>query len=340
MELHELPLKLILAHIAVWLCFALFLIYPSIEFGRKTPTDIPINIGLTIVIFYINYFYLVPNFLLRKKLNTYIFWSFFTITLTILISNYFSVPPFEDRMPPFGREPRSRILRQPLIFTLIFIIPFTVSTVLKMYAEWRKNEELRKVTEKEKINSELQFLKTQLNPHFLFNSLNTIYSLSVKKSSDTSEAILNISELMRYMLYEANRELVPLEKEVNYLKNYIQLQRLRLPDGESVKLKINGDAQGKLIAPLLFIAFIENAFKYGTDFQGNTDIEICLEILDSSIKLYVKNIVGAYVSKEGSSGVGIVNVENRLKLLYPNTHELDIKNDGTYYTVFLRVILK
>lgn len=237
------------------------------------------------------------------------------------------------------RRPNSGSFRQTLMFIMLFGIPFAVSTALKVYAEWKKNEDLRIVTEKEKINSELQFLKTQLNPHFLFNSLNTIYSLSVKNSSDTPEAIMNISELMRYMLYEANREKVPLNKEISYLKNYVQLQRLRLSTEAKVKLKVNGDPEGKAIAPLLFIAFIENAFKYGTDFQGNTEIKINLDVSEESIDLYVLNIIGAHQSKEGSSGVGIANVKNRLNLLYPNRHQLDITNDGEYYKVHLHLNL-
>ncbi|MBG47555.1 MAG: sensor histidine kinase [Pseudozobellia sp.] len=335
MVLEKFSIKSILAHVAVWGCFTLFLLYPSITEGRRTPSDIPAKLCLTIALFYVNYFLLVPHFLLKKKTVLYISLSILLLFITTYVSETFFRPQFIDHLPRIPRGPKPEGFRQPLIFILLFCVPFVVSTILKVYGEWKSNDDLRKVTEKEKINSELQFLKTQLNPHFLFNSLNTIYSLSVKNSSDTSEAILNISELMRYMLYEANREKVPLEKEINYLKNYVQLQRLRLPEGESVKLKINGNTHGKLIDPLLFIAFIENAFKYGTDFQGNTDIEINLEIKEQSISLNVANIIGAYVGKEGSSGVGIENVKNRLKLLYPKTHELTIEDDGKYYRVHL-----
>ncbi|WP_245726493.1 sensor histidine kinase [Pricia antarctica] len=225
------------------------------------------------------------------------------------------------------------------MFIMLFCVPFTVSTVIKVYGEWRKNEDLRKATEKEKIDSELRFLKTQLNPHFLFNSLNTIYSLSVKKSDETPEAIMNISELMRYMLYEANRDKVPLAKEINYLKSYVQLQRQRLSRDANLKLKISGKEEGKMVAPMLFIVFIENAFKYGTDFQGKTDIEINLSIKDRSICLYVKNIIGAHQSREGSSGIGIENVRNRLNLLYPDAYDLTIGDNGVHYEVNLHLNL-
>ena len=206
--------------------------------------------------------------------------------------------------------------------------------------EWQKNEDLRKLVEKEKIQSELQFLKSQLNPHFLFNSLNTIYSLSVKQSPDTSEAVINLSELMRYMLYEADKKLVPLGKELEYIKSYVALQRLRLSNSENVTLKISGEEKGKFVPPLLFISFIENAFKYGTDYNGKTFVKINLSINNECINLHVTNIIGTFKAKSESSGVGLENVKNRLNYLYPHSHVLLIKDDGKTYEVNLTLNLK
>ncbi|SHJ56450.1 sensor histidine kinase [Pseudozobellia thermophila] len=340
MGLEKPQIRQIAAHFVVWAFFAIFLMYPTIAQGRRLPTDIPSRLGLAILIFYINYFFLVPQFLLKKRTRIYVVLSLVLLVGISYVSDFFFKPQFiENLRPNLPKRPGFGSFRQSLMFIMIFGIPFAVSTIIKVYAEWKKNEDLRIVTEKEKINSELQFLKAQLNPHFLFNSLNTIYSLSVKNSPDTPEAVMNISELMRYMLYEANREKVPLNKEISYLKNYVQLQRLRLSTEAKVKLKIKGDPEGKAIAPLLFITFIENAFKYGTDFQGNTEIEINLDISEASIDLYVLNLIGAHQGKEGSSGVGIENVKNRLNLLYPDSHELNITNDGEYYEVRLHLNL-
>ncbi|GLU45305.1 hypothetical protein Musp01_29290 [Muricauda sp. NBRC 101325] len=217
--------------------------------------------------------------------------------------------------------------------------PIFISGLLRMYVEWRKNEDLRQVVEKEKVSSELQFLKTQLNPHFLFNSLNAIYSLSVKNSSNTSEAIISLSELMRYMLYEADKERVPLAKEIDYIKNYVQLQRLRLSDSVNVKLKISGDERDKEVPPLLFISFIENAFKYGTDYTGKTFVNINISINQNNIVLRVENKIGVQRKQNKNSGVGLENIKNRLRLLYPNTHELNITDNGENYIVNLTLNL-
>ena len=215
-------------------------------------------------------------------------------------------------------------------------IPYVISAILRMYVEWKRNENLRLSVEKENIKSELQFLKAQLNPHFLFNSLNTIYALSVKKSPDTSEAIVDLSELMRYMIYEADKDLVPLNKELDYIKSYIQLQRLRLSDSENVSLKITGEDRGRAVPPLL----IENAFKYGTDYKGKTYVKISLIITDASIYLNVKNKIGIFREPTKNSGIGLENIRNQLELIYPGLHNLEVSNDGQDYEVSLTIYQK
>ncbi|MEP4947033.1 MAG: histidine kinase, partial [Flavobacteriaceae bacterium] len=161
----------------------------------------------------------------------------------------------------------------------------------------------------------------------------------VKKSPDTSDAIINLSELMRYMLYEADKGFVPLKKELEYIQNFVKLQRLRLSHSENVKLKISGEYRGKIIPPLLFISFIENAFKYGTDFEGKTNVRINLSINDHSLHLYVMNKIGVFKKKSKNSGVGLTNIKNRLNLLYPDSHELVVNNDGKIYEINLTLKL-
>ncbi len=239
-------------------------------------------------------------------------------------------PPNFSRERPFG----NRYLRE-FITVLNLSVPFFLSAFLRLYQEWKKNEDLRQLVENEKVNSELQFLKTQLNPHFLFNSLNAIYTLSVKKSGDTSEAIIALSELMRYMLYEADKDKVPLGKELEYIKNYVQLQRLRLSDSSNVKLRISGEERNKEIPPLLFISFIENAFKYGTDYEGKTYVDISFFIQNGSIFFKVENKIGVHRKNDKNSGVGLENIKNRLKLLYADSHDLRIKEEGGTYVVQL-----
>ncbi|WP_406684548.1 histidine kinase [Seonamhaeicola sp. MEBiC1930] len=221
----------------------------------------------------------------------------------------------------------------------LLLLIFALSTSVKLGMEWFKSEKQRVLTESQKVTSELSFLKAQLNPHFLFNSLNSIYSLAHKQSKDTTNAIVLLSDLMRYMIYEANKELVPLEKEVNYIKNYISLQLLRLKDSSNVKVNVRGNLNYN-IEPLLLISFIENAFKYGTDFKGKTNIIIRLIIEDEYLKLYVYNSVSYQQPKPKSSGIGLENIKNRLKLLYPKQHTFEIISEKDSYEVNLKLKLK
>jgi sensor histidine kinase YesM len=333
--------QLILIHIGVWALFYGFFLFPFFFQLRQVPPDLPIRLVLTVVLFYLNYFLLVPYILLKKNTMTYIAICVLLVVLAGLSIHIGFVP--EPNLPPFIRNDLEFHGPNPFIgqfFTMINLsTPIFISGLLKMYVEWRKNEDLRKKVENEKVSSELQFLKTQLNPHFLFNSLNTIYSLSVKSSNYTSDAVMSLSELMRYMLYEADKDRVPLRKELEYIKNYVQLQKLRLSDSANVLLKMSGEDKGKEVPPLLFISFIENAFKYGTDYQGKTYVKINLKIEPNRIFFMVENKIGVHIKKQKSSGVGLENIKNRLRLLYPKNHELKIFDDGSTFRVELGLLL-
>ena len=332
-----------LAHLIIWAGIGILIFYPIQSQARPVPSDLIANFGVAIVLFYLNYFYFVPRLLLVRSILTYVITSLFLIIgIAILISWILpfslpdNIPHFPRNMPPPRRNRISPVFSMSII---VIGIPYIISIIFRVYSEWKKNEALREIIEKKKMQSELQFLKTQLNPHFLFNSLNAIYALSYKNSPDTSQAIVNLSELMRYMIYEADKDLVPLDKELEYIKNYVQLQLLRLSDSENVSLHISGEDKGKYIPPLLFISFIENAFKYGTDYKGRTDVKIELSIDKESIHLNIINKIGVFKEPSKNSGVGLENVRNRLKLLYPVTHKLTVQNDGKFYTVDLTLML-
>ncbi len=355
MVLEKKHINQFLIHFFLWASFCTFFLSPYIFEFRSAPEGLHVRFISIMVLFYVNYFFLVPRILLKRTTLTYVLVCLLLISLIGLAINL-GYPPNPSRLLEYSAKPTlpsgfpkpyldrvSRIRKNPffnqLIIMTILSAPLFASALLRVYIEWRKNEDLRKKVENEKTHSELQFLKTQLNPHFLFNSLNAIYSLSAKNSKDTSEAIINLSELMRYMLYEANKNLVPLGKELEYIKNYVKLQRLRLSDSVNVTLKISGEDRNKVIPPLLFISFIENAFKYGTDYEGRTYVQINLSIENGSIHFMVENKIGPYTKQKGSSGVGLENVKNRLNLLYPESHELEVTNNGEAYTVILNLYL-
>lgn len=315
------------------------------------PQDFIIRSCILITAFYLNYSLLVPSLLLNKKaplffLALFAFGLFFIYIMEVTLPkpgfmppNDFNYPEKQNLIP--HKKPSPFLLNFRGFFPSggVLLLIFALSTSVKLGLEWFKSEKLRIEIESQKVNSELSFLKAQLNPHFLFNSLNSIYSLANKQSKDTPNAIVILADLMRYMIYEANRELVPLEKEIDYIRNYMSLQLLRLKDSSNVKINIHGNLNFS-IEPLLLISFIENAFKYGTDFKGKTNILIKITIEDAHLKLYVQNSVSHQQPKSENSGVGLENIKNRLKLLYPNQHTIDIKNQKNSYEVTLILKLK
>ncbi len=310
------------------------------------PTNVYIFWLVLVLIFYINYFILVPKLLLKHKILFYVIIVLIIATTVYVMGhefrpdtmlNQFRPNLLLNRLEGERKAPPFFVKYSKLITVLLF---FAISTSLRLALEWYKNEKQKVLMQSEKVNTELSFLKAQLNPHFLFNSLNSIYALANKKSDDTSEAIITLSELMRYMIYETDRALVPLEDELNYIKNYISLQTLRIKDSIGVRFNMHGSLDHK-IEPLLLISFIENAFKYGTDFTGKTDIRIKMTVEDEHLIFEVINHISSLRKKnEHNSGVGLHNIKNRLNLLYPNNHELIITDENDHFRVFLTLKLK
>ena len=334
-------------HILIWVIFFAISaseIYMKIGF---LPNDFFFKFSIFLVAFYLNYYIFVPKIFLKKKFLFYIITVlFFSLSFTFLIE-YILLKPlnplnnYREGFPKNFPKPRNSNFHflKSLPTIVIFLLLNTLSTSIKLGLEWYKTEKERVLIASQKVNSELSFLKAQLNPHFLFNTLNSIYALANKKSDDTTVAVVTLSELMRYMIYEANEKTVLLEKEIDYIKNYISLQLLRLKDSSGVRVNIHGSLSYK-IEPLLLISFIENAFKYGTDFNGKTDIKIKITIKDNLLNLYVYNTSSHQKAKTENSGVGLKNIKNRLKLLYPNSHTLEIEDDKKSYTVNLVIKLK
>ncbi len=205
-----------------------------------------------------------------------------------------------------------------------------LSAVLKFVTDWFLNEKIKSNLENEKLLSELAFLKSQINPHFLFNSLNNIYSLAYQKSDKTPQAILKLSEIMRYMLYESNEDKVDLADEIRYLENYIELQKLRFKDNSYIKFEIIGEAKDQKITPLVLISFVENAFKHGIATDKAVPISILLNI--ESGKIFFKTInKKSNQNKDETGGIGLQNVRRRLDLLYKDKYELLIEDKNDIY---------
>lgn len=330
--------KQIMLHVSIWAVFICFVLMQT----RVQSEDFLINIVLVLIVnvslFYINYSYLVTQFLLKNKILLYIIF-----VLVLVGVSMFVLMQLEQSFKPEFERPRPRpnsIINFKLIGPFVFNILLIVTGIaFKIYVEWNKNERTKKVIQSQKFSTELHFLKHQLSPHFLFNSLNSIYSLTTQKSNDAPEAVITLSELMRYMLYETNSEFVSLGRELGYVQNYLKLQRLRIANNKDVTLNIHGPIKNQKIRPLLFISFIENAFKHGTDYAGNTEVKIEINIDEDDLKFTCINSIGSRNTDKDSSGIGLQNTKERLEFLYPKKHVLNIEEKDNRFIVNLELKL-
>jgi len=297
-----------------------------------------INVIFYAIIIYLNLWVLIPKFLSQKKTLTYIALLVFAVLLITPIK----VVVFYFLFGLFTENQDEILNKRELFFVSSFFIAIA-STFWSIIMDWWKHQKEKKILETRNMQSELNFLKSQINPHFLFNTLNSLYAHTLKKSDDAPEIVLKLSEMMRYMLYECNERQVSLSKELNYMKNYIDLERLRQGKKVNIKMEIEGEVEDQLIAPLLFIPFIENCFKHGLNHhlnQGYIDIKII--VFDDTVNFYIKNSKPIHKPKQlhpNSGGIGLVNVKRRLELIYPNNYELDIDESPTTYTVSLDIEL-
>ena len=215
-----------------------------------------------------------------------------------------------------------RLLLSTFITNGFFIF---LSTVYKFTIDWFFNEKEKTELERQRLTAELAFLKSQINPHFLFNSLNNIYSLAYQKSEATPDAILKLSEIMRYMLYESNDNRVALEKEITYLQSFIELQKLRFKGKAHVILEVEGQIQNQNIVPLILISFVENAFKHGLATNKDHPIVINISVFEDNLLFTIKNKKNEQ-NKDQTGGIGMVNVVRRLDLTYPEKYKLSVEN--------------
>ncbi len=319
-------------HIIVWTAILLFFMYIAGD-GKITHKTIVIFLffGLiNISVFYINYLLILPTFLDSKKY----LWGGIAIVFLIFISAFVKCALayyFYDLV--LVRGPQKKVMgfweyySSAAIFSAFFVF---LSAGLKFMADWFLNEKIKTKLQNEKLIAELAFLKSQINPHFLFNSLNNIYSLAYQKSVKTPEAILKLSEIMRYMLYESNDNKVAISEEVRYLQNYIELQKLRFKDQTYIEFGIKGNIEGQTITPLVLISFVENAFKHGLATDEKNPITINLNVESDKLFFQVTNIKSSQ-NKDETGGIGLQNVKRRLDLIYKEQYRLHIDDSKAIY---------
>ena len=226
-------------------------------------------------------------------------------------------------------------MKLDIVSIILFILIIALSITILVIERWRMAVARAAMAETDKANAELAILKAQINPHFLFNTLNNIYSQAVMHDEKTAESIMKLSNIMRYVTDDANEDFVSLVSETNFISDYIELQRLRLGSKVTLDFAINGNLADKLIAPLILITFIENVFKYGISNNEPSIISIDLRAYSDSIGFFCRNRLFPLKHQLESTGIGIINTKKRLEHLYPGKHSLTIKEEDGFYSVHL-----
>lgn len=332
----------VMYHTLGWLVYILFFLWyqgvtwNSLAFvlSNEVTKLLFLSIGV-----YFNILYLIPTYLSEKKYISYVFLMLITgvlitpIEVFVLFFKLSNAPDYQ-----------LQIVENQLSLYIFNIFAITTSTLLKIVSDWLRHQRVQKELERRNLRSELDFLRTQINPHFLFNTLNSLYALTLKKSDDAPEIVIKLSDMMRYMLYESNEERVPLAKEIEYMQHYVDLEMLRFGKKADINFEIIGDVNTQIIAPLLFQTFLENSFKHGlANAIERGYVNFNLSVNDNLLHLDLKNTKPPTLPKTEkdtkSSGIGLVNVRRRLELLYKNKYELIIKQDKISYSVHLTIQL-
>ncbi|MEQ8240714.1 MAG: sensor histidine kinase [Cyclobacteriaceae bacterium] len=321
-----------------------------ISFNQEEPFSFYIKWALVafsfkMAIFYSYFYILIPKWLYRST------WKFVLVTVLLFIiypvakifidqllgldSIQSVAMDFEgngDQITPEATKYLQEWLRRALTVFLNIVMAFFI----RFTVDWFKNVRIRQQMETQQLKSELAMLRNQVNPHFLFNTLNNIDAMVYKVSAEASEAIMKLSGIMRYMLYESNVDYVPLKKEMDYIDSYFELQRMRIKNKTALSFHSNiGNYQLK-IAPMIFIPFVENAFKHA-DFN-DLFISCHLTSSDHEVVFEMKNSVPSKsLQKDETGGIGLANVQRRLALIYPEKHHLEIAEEGSMYKVLLKI---
>lgn len=299
--------------------------------------EILVRNGLLAVAIYINLLVLIPRFIYPRRFLAY------GVCLLALIAGYALTKNFHDvylysKIP--GQGERAVFFSRTFYNVSIALFYISFSIALQLSREWYRQRELLRKIEIEKLNTELAYLKSQINPHFLFNSINTIYFQIDRKNTDARNTLSTFSEMLRYQLYECNGTEVPIEKEIHYLRNYIDLQRLRKDENYDIIFTGAASIQGFTIAPLVLICFVENAFKHVSHHAGVNRIRVEIGCSNGQFVMSVYNTCETRnrVTTDGH-GIGLKNVIRRLELLYPGRHTLQIHEGDHDFRVDLTLTI-
>lgn len=336
-------LNTVILHLTGWVFFLFIPMFSATQAIKAIAPDLKnipylpfIIIGLfNIMVFYFNSYFLIPRYLFKKRYRGFVLrfigFSFLCVICCKLIVILSGVKPENIEV----KYPILKVLRPfaDANFILMISVSILVSLVIAYYNRLKETEEAH-------ISAQLVILKSQINPHFLFNTLNSIYATTLRTSPQAADMVARLSEMMRYTMKESQLELVALEDEMLYLSNYIALQKIRLDHSIQLEVSLESSQKGLKIAPMLLIPFVENAFKHGVNPEQKSHIRIQLNVEEGHLQLFVWNYkVNVQLETSEKSGLGMENTRRRLSLIYPNKHTLAIEDRLNDFAVSLQIDL-
>lgn len=338
----------LLWHLGFWLAFLMYhvLVIGSFEGNTYSEVfldwffDLPVEILTTYFVLYL----LIPKFFMQKRVLLFSALLILTFVVAAFLHRLYFFSVVNPLLHPY-RINHFSFQAPEVLKTVLGIYPVVaLAAFIKVGKHWYEKDKLSQQLEKEKMEAELKFLKAQIHPHFLFNTLNSLYALTLKKSDQASEVVLKLSYLLNYMLYEGSAPQVSLKKEIDLITTYIELEKIRYGESLRISYQVSGDVAGKFISPLIILPFVENSFKHGVSQQLQDKwIEVDIKITDNRLLLRVSNSKNretaagdTYSYKEG---IGLYNVKRRLELLYGKNQELSIHNEEDAFHIRLSLLL-
>lgn len=347
-EVRNVTQNRLLLHLFFWTVYVVFfgLLYGSYIDDYYNAfmvelVELPFKMGLV----YFNMYYLMPRYLLQKRYLEFVVYLLLLMGLIAALMQFVLLPFLIHPLfcPTTCTENNLTFYRfTKNIVNINYVVAITA--VIALLKNWYNHQQAARNLTQDKLEAELKFLKAQIHPHFLFNTLNSLYSLTLKKSDNAPEVVLKLSSLMDYMLYEANAAQVPLEKELEYIRNYIALEKVRYGERVDVQFNVTGSVAGKKVAPMLLLPFVENAFKHGVSTETqNAWIRIDVKVQGEQLVLLVENCkCGERASsndRDMASGIGLKNLQRRLELLYEGRFALEIEDEPDSYAARLELNL-
>jgi len=334
--------KQTLVYSAYWLLVTGFFLYEKKYLLYKATMPyffacVAVRVFLLIVIAYLNLHVFLPKYLAKKKYGAYAGFIFLSVLAYLTIQSFYDYYLYGYIVGP---RYNSNIWESVFynFFSTLWYLALMLS--LKLSLDWYQQQLLIQRITVEKLNAEVDFLRAQVNPHFLFNILNNLYALTLKNSALAPDVVLKLSSIMEYMLYDSNDDQVLLIKELEYLQNYVELERLRFRPEAEITFSSEPVNAGQKIAPLLLLPLVENAFKHGLSKQtAEGALHIHIRLKDSALTINVENTKPALAAAQPKGGIGLVNLRKRLELLYPGKYDLQLQDQVTTFKARLRIEL-